>query len=710
MRVHGRSVRVAAALACAAGGLIAVGVLAGPSSASTTPAQSSEPEVDSCPNAAFRVGFSAGLPDCRAYEMVSPPQKNGGDVSAEPAGPQFVVSESGDRVVYMSHTGFGDTEGSGDLGITQYLAEREPSGWASKSITPTPATDTGLQAVSGVTYVDEFSADLGLAGLIGYNLPNSPVGAAPDTENLYLENTRERRLLATLTDDRNEGETAVLPQEFGVASILGGASASMDVVTFESVRNLVPEAHGSQYKAYVFENGAVKLLGVLPDGSVPPGGSRLMRTEEGGSIAGFPFDNLAIEFKDTVSTDGSRILFEVLEDPGQIFMRDDGSRSVLISEAETSSPVTASRVKFMAASSDLRHILFSTSTRLLDGAPEGGGIYMYTDGPDPESERNLTYIGPGGPVLGMTDDASHIYAVNDREIYLWDDGARKRIAPESGVGGLVVISTEHETASVSADGTKMAFMADAPLTRTAKVSSLGAKKAEMYVYDEAGNSLACVSCPGTGAVATEGVSLIVEDTDSGHSLPMAVLPRFLSRDGRYVFFNTEEALVLQDTNGVMDAYEYDTVTGQLSLISTGSGESPAWFVNASADGRDAFIATRQPISRWDVDQLNDLYDARAGGGLPEPPPVQAQCAGDACQGTSSAAPSFNTASGFQGVGNPTLAAGVSHQTSATPEQRLRRALARCRRKPRRKRALCRRAARRRYPTGKSAGHSRRAGR
>jgi hypothetical protein len=99
-----------------------------------------------------------------------------------------------------------------------------------------------------------------------------------------------------------------------------------------------------------------------------------------------------------------------------------------------------------------------------------------------------------------------------------------------------------------------------------------------------------------------------------------------------VFFSSAEALVAQDVNGRSDAYEYDVGAGSVRLLSSGTSGSDSWFLDASADGEDAFFVTRERLVGWDRDDQYDVYDARVGGGFPEPPPVALACAGDACQG------------------------------------------------------------------------------
>ena len=122
--------------------------------------------------------------------------------------------------------------------------------------------------------------------------------------------------------------------------------------------------------------------------------------------------------------------------------------------------------------------------------------------------------------------------------------------------------------------------------------------------------------------------------------------RVLSEDGRRVFFESFEALVLGDTNGKADVYEWEEAGagsckekdaafveasgGCLYLISAGTSGADSEFVDASADGQDVFIRTAQSLLPQDPG-LFDIYDARAAGGFPAPPTPKPECEGEACQ-------------------------------------------------------------------------------
>jgi hypothetical protein len=616
------------------------GTTAGPDRTFTTAPAPTEAAADNCPNAAFRVGgLSANLPDCRAYEMVSPLDKNGGDLDGD--GDTVVAAADGEGVAYASRTGFGDSRGSGGVGLVQYLATRGQDAWSTHGITPTPAPNAA-QLFIGDTLIMAFSQQLEGAIVEGYDLPGAS-GGAPHEVNLYNENTATNAL-QTLT-------TPLTSQALGTLTMLftlRGYSADLGVVAFETSDNLLPGTSGSQQKLYVWNHGSLELAGILPDGSIPAEGSS---SPEG--------THEAAERDDTVSRDGSRIIF-VVRGPGgapQLYMRRDGTSTAWISQSEGSTPVAEPQeVAFQAATPDGKSVFFTTSDRLLDADPggEGEGLYRYTDSPNPASESNLTFIARIQPqnspaVPDVSADGTHVYFYTVSQTrdgtYLWDNGTVHFVAP----GPL-----SWATSRVSTDGTRLAFLSGQQLTSQDTGEDHehgGGSFMAMYVYNEAEEKLNCVSCPPSGAAVTSNAEVEPFATKAAATVQLPFRKRFMSEDGRYVFFSTADALVPQDTNHLDDVYEYNTETKKVSLLSSGSGEAGAWFADASANGSDVFFLTRQVLSSEDTDTLIDLYDARVDGGQPEPPPSPVPCDGDACQGVPSAAPSFNTASGFSGLGN-----------------------------------------------------------
>jgi len=149
-----------------------------------------------------------------------------------------------------------------------------------------------------------------------------------------------------------------------------------------------------------------------------------------------------------------------------------------------------------------------------------------------------------------------------------------------------------------------------------------------------------------------------------------------------VFFDSQEALVPQDTNGHLDAYEWErpgvgsctSSKGCIYLLSGGTSTDESYFADASANGDDAFIVTRAKLLPADTFENNDVYDVRVDGFTPIAAPA---CTGTGCQGLPGAAPIFATPSSvtFEGVGNfaaPTPAAKVK-QVKKKPKKTKRKA-------------------------------------
>ncbi len=221
------------------------------------------------------------------------------------------------------------------------------------------------------------------------------------------------------------------------------------------------------------------------------------------------------------------------------------------------------------------------------------------------------------------------------------------------------------TARVSEDGRTLLFRSQRKLT-----SYENEGQPELYLYRFGEPSPTCVSCDPQGGPPSGPATLrSIEGLVGAPNAPGQRIVRNLSADGNRVFFESTDALLPQDTNGVRDVYEWeakgsgsctteDQNGGCLYLLSSGSSPQPSYFADAGASGDNAFIFTRSQLVGQDRDELVDIYDARVDGGLAAQSSVaQAPCTGEACRGAGQAATSEAGpgSAAFEGRGNQPLA-------------------------------------------------------
>ncbi|HWC49711.1 MAG TPA: hypothetical protein VG448_12585 [Solirubrobacterales bacterium] len=598
---------------------------------------------EACSNEAIRVRQHATQTgECRAWEKVSPTEKGGTDIGAG-GNSTVLAAANGDGAVFQSLSGFADSEGDGANGRVAYLSQRNSSGWATHAITPRANPDANLVFETG-TKLYRFSEDLSKAYVQAYDLPGA-TDDTPERINIYQEDTATRAVHTVSGSQTGEGDPIPYSLlEFAGIERLWGSSDDMNHISFVSRGQMVPAIPGEYPNGapnvYTWDEGKLHLAGILPDGTVPPGGSSIQPQ--------------LVSYKGSMSGDGSRQVFSSpASGPFQIYLRIDHSRTDLVSESENAAfTEEAQGVHFEGMTPDGNSVIFNTESPLLakDTAP-GPDLYRWTYGPDPEHESNLTLITHtgnalyedeaafgGGALAGMSDDGRRIYIWewNGAHLSVWSEGETKTIDPSVGsTEPMQVYQGPPGRTRVSPDGNWLAYIKPGNL---------------LYLYNFSNDTLTCATCPGhlSSPFGPYGLGLTANTTGyfPGYRL------RYLSDDGQ-VFFTTEASLVPQDVNGARDVYSYDGRTGERSLVSSGTGSGASEFVDASRSGDDAFFVTRNQLVPSDTDAYVDLYDARVGGGFDEPErSSSSMCAGEACQGFGGGlAPSPAIASHVSGHGN-----------------------------------------------------------
>ena len=554
------------------------------------------------------------MPDNRGWELVSPADKNGGQVDPPGSlakGGVLQAASAGGAITYGSAASFGG--GLGASSASQYLAGRTSAGWSTQNIT---APISSASKEGGVPY-QLFSGDLSRGLLFNGDhcaegscgVENPPLGnsdAPPAYQDLYLRESSSGAFEA-LVGAGDIATTSIGPADFDLR--LAGASPDLGHVVFSSCAALapgateVPKGEGCDpSKQNLYEWSAGQALSLI-NGATPGAGL----AAQGGAI----------------SSDGSHVYFNLA---ANLYLREGTQTKQADADAGGGGA-------FQTASADGSLGFFT----------KAGHLWRYS-----ASSDHATDVTPGGEVkgvLGASANGDYAYYQDGAGLKLWHEGATTTVAANQAVPPTQAAAEDTYppstgAARVSADGTKLLFTSAAALTGFDNTDlNSGKADSQAYLYDAVAPSLTCVSCNPTNERPVGSASIpgaIANGTEAAST--NVYKPRALSANGRRVFFDSADSLALTDTNSTIpDAYQWEAqgegscakVGGCIALISSGRSPVDSRFIDASADGSEAFFLTDDSLVGRDSGAL-DLYVAKVGGGFPEAsPPLP--CEGDACQ-------------------------------------------------------------------------------
>jgi hypothetical protein len=456
----------------------------------------------------------------------------------------------------------------------------------------------------------------------------------------------------------------------------------------------------------------------------------------------------------TMSNDGSRVfylekgdLYEYHVAPGTPY--DAGTTTDLTENHGPGEASAGVQESVSDVSEDGSSVYFVANGVLGDGAEHGARPGDCESVPLTEGTCNLYLVRNNGGA--GWEEPKFIATLSSKDEKSWYS---------TSIGGEPILA--NVSSRISPDGRYLAFMSQRSLTGYDNVDAnpaayemhevqeklapvldtegrpVRARDEEVFLYDSSTGRLACVSCDPSGARphgVLDGGSrpLFVDPRVWGEvgdphwlagNLPgwentggfgeKVYQPRYLSNDGR-LFFDSPEALVAQDTNGLEDVYQYEpagvgscaVAGGCVSLMSSGHSGSESAFMDASENGDDVFFLSSDHLTTADTDTGYDVWDAHvcsASSPCLAPPVSPPPCSsGDTCKPAPAPQPElFGPAPSatFSGAGNVTPAPPLTHKAKPlTRLQKLSKALASCRKRykhSKKRRGACERTARKHH--------------
>lgn len=598
-----------------------------------------------CPNDAMRTGPSAGLPDCRAYELVTPPDTGG----RPPMGlgltslqfPALPASPDGNRLSFRIENGLiPGLDATGSLSGDPYLTTRGAAGWSTV-------------AAGG----DGTEAEL-----------VSPGGRSPDQS--YSAWAAEVSGPAVIDGQR----TTYIRYPDGHSELLGRGSLGIDPspepkliadggshMLFTSESHLEKEAPPAGRLA-VYDrtpDGITHVVSLLPGGVTPSGsqpvdyvGSSLDGRGVSFTVAQSGTTTLYLRFdNETTYKIGEGLTFEGIAEGGRrIFYLKAGNLFAFDAGTGKTIPfVTTGNNTVVNLSSDGTTAYF-VSPGKLTSTPNPLGVKAV---PGEENlyrshEGSLAFLG----TVSEEDVAGEGFNIRHNGLGLWVNavGGKGTASP----GGFAI-----DPSRSTVDGGVLLFESNADLTA---YDAAGTR--QVYRYDFNANELTCLSCNPTGATADSDALLQNVTESSSKTEPSTAydLVDNLSADGLRAFFQSPDPLVAADTDGLQDVYEWEaqgvgTCTGLggcLYLISSGMSGKVNYLYAAGESGNDVFFRTSDLLVPADKEAIPSIYDARVGGGFP--PPLEAGgCDGEGCRPQltpSPALPTPGSATGRSGNASP----------------------------------------------------------
>jgi hypothetical protein len=634
----------------------------------TVPAVPTVESAASCPNEAFRVGASARLPDCRAYEQITPTHKEG---AREPfdyglaTGGGVLIAEGGDRVMLEAEaTDWGTSPAAGQG--PYFFSREEGKGWQMTAASPQPetgidSTTSGLFSpnLEGFAFSSSFKTSEGSESKdVEYKAgpPGGPyvtaaaipsgetgvgsawVAASRDFSRLFLA-SEDHSLLGVSTGTKNGSDLyEYVDGELRQVNVTGSSGSTIGACGAHIVNG--DEEAGTESSAHaVSANGLRVFFEAVPGKDCSEPKDLYMREDGEGTV-----DLGAYRFLGA-NAEGTEVLLE---------KRSGETREVLLDELESATLKTLFAVHSettFAVSEDFSTIYFISDEHLTPQAPSA--------------------VPGNGSLVGDI----YRYDIPSETLSFIDTGSRIRL----------------EVSKVSPNGDDLYLEADAlegvPGGKGSAANQGGglATNSQVYRYDSEESVLQCMSCSSSFDPEPKLTAVFGDIGGNGGILrSLTGYPRqqFASANGDYVFFDTPSALLPSDVDGEVapedegnynqrensstefsvssDVYEWRKpgidgcahVEGCLALITNGRGGFLNLFLGTDGSGRDALIYTGSQLVPGDDDTAGDVYDARIGGGAPPPAPRPVECEGDACS-TPASPPNDATPSSFtfSGAGN-----------------------------------------------------------